>query len=196
MTFSEFGRRVRENGSEGTDHGSSAPVMLFGPALRGSGFIGNHPSLTDLDRRGNMKYNIDFRSIYQTILTDWLCGDSKYINNAMLGENYELLGLGFNCDDKEMVDYDSLINYHYPIYSSGKDRVNLSLRLKQNHNISINVFDILGRQVSRVYSGKLQRGEHNFNLSENEFRKLSSGQYFYSINISGGKTLSKSFIVK
>ena len=196
MTFSEFGRRVRENGSEGTDHGSSAPVMLFGPALRGSGFVGNHPSLTDLDRRGNMKHNVDFRSIYQTILTDWLCGDSKYINKAMLGENYELLGLGFNCDDKEMVDYDSLLNYHYPIYSGGKDRVHLSLRLKQNHNISINVFDILGRQVSRVYNGELQRGEHNFNLSENEFRKLSSGQYFYAINISGGKTLSKSFIVK
>lgn len=196
MTFSEFGRRVRENGSEGTDHGSSAPVMLFGPALRGSSFIGNHPSLTDLDRRGNMKHNVDFRSIYQTILSDWLCGDSKYINKAMLGENYELLGLGFNCDDKEMVDYDSLLNYHHPIYSSGKDRVHLSLRLKQNHSISINVFDILGRQVSRVYNGELQRGEHNFSLSENEFRKLSRGQYFYSINISGGKTLSKSFIVR
>lgn len=95
-----------------------------------------------------------------------------------------------------MVDYDSLLNYHHPIYSSGKDRVHLSLRLKQNHNISINVFDILGRQVSRVYNGELQRGEHNFSLSENEFRKLSSGQYFYSINISGGKTLSKSFIVR
>lgn len=196
MTFSEFGRRVRENGSEGTDHGSSAPVMLFGPALRGSGFIGEHPSLSNLDKRGNMQYSVDFRSIYQTILTNWLCGDSNYINNAMLGENYDLLGLGFACDDKEMVDYNSLLNYHYPLYSKSNRKVDLNLRLKQDHNLSINIFDILGRHVSNVYNGKLNRGEHSFNLSENQFKKLSNGQYFYSIKISGGKTLSKSFVVK
>ena len=196
MTFSEFGRRVRENGSEGTDHGSSAPVMLFGPSLRGSGFIGEHPSLSNLDKRGNMQYSVDFRSIYQTILTNWLCGDSNYINNAMLGENYDLLGLGFACDDKEMIDYNSLLNYHYPLYSNSNRKVDLNLRLKQDHNLSINVFDILGRHVSNIYNGKLNRGEHTFNLSENQFKKLSNGQYFYSIKISGGKTLSKSFVVK
>tara|TARA_B100001063_G_scaffold6977_1_gene5266 strand:- start:20217 stop:21818 length:1602 start_codon:yes stop_codon:yes gene_type:complete len=196
MTFSEFGRRVRENGSEGTDHGSSAPVMLFGPALRGSGFVGEHPSLSALDKRGNMQYGVDFRSIYQTILTNWLCGDSNYINNAMLGEDFDLLGLGFACDDKDIVDYDSLVNYHYPIYLNGNKKVDLNLRLKQDHNISINVFDILGRHVSNVYDGMLKRGEHNFGLSENQFKKLSNGQYFYSIKVSGGNTLSKSFIVK
>ena len=55
MTFSEFGRRVAEkNGSSGTDHGSAAPIMLFGPALRGSGLVGKHPELTNLDKKGNM----------------------------------------------------------------------------------------------------------------------------------------------
>ena len=196
MTFSEFGRRVNENGSEGTDHGSSAPIMLFGPALRGSGFVGEHPSLTNLDRRGNMQHSIDFRSIYQTILSEWLCGDSNYINKAMLGEEYDVLGLGFSCNDKDIIDYDSLLNYHYPIYLNYNKRVDLNLRLKQDHNISINVFDILGRHVSTIFNGNLSRGEHNFMLSENQFKKLSSGQYFYSIKISGGKTLSKSFVVK
>ena len=142
------------------------------------------------------RYSIDFRSIYQTILTNWLCGDSNYINNAMLGENYDLLGLGFACDDKEMIDYNSLLNYHYPLYSNSNRKVDLNLRLKQDHNLSINVFDILGRHVSNIYNGKLNRGEHTFNLSENQFKKLSNGQYFYSIKISGGKTLSKSFVVK
>ena len=49
MTFSEFGRRVEENGSQGTDHGSAAPTLLFGPPLRGSGIIGEWPSLDNLN---------------------------------------------------------------------------------------------------------------------------------------------------
>ena len=91
LTFSEFGRRVAENGSEGTDHGAAAPVMLFGPALKGNGIIGDHPSLSDLNKRGNLKHKLDFRSIYTTILTDWLCGDKNFINKAMLGNEYSLL---------------------------------------------------------------------------------------------------------
>jgi hypothetical protein len=114
----------------------------------------------------------------------------------MLGEEYDVLGLGFSCNDKDIIDYDSLLNYHYPIYLNYNKRVDLNLRLKQDHNISINVFDILGRHVSTIFNGNLSRGEHNFMLSENQFKKLSSGQYFYSIKISGGKTLSKSFVVK
>ena len=114
----------------------------------------------------------------------------------MLGEEYDVLGLGFSCNDKDIIDYDSLLNYHYPIYLNYNKRVDLNLRLKQDHNISINIFDILGRHVSTIFNGNLRRGEHNFMLSENQFKKLSSGQYFYSIKISGGKTLSKSFVVK
>ena len=64
---------------------------------------------------------------------------TQIINNAMLGENYDLLGLGFACDDKEMIDYNSLLNYHYPLYSNSNRKVDLNLRLKQDHNLSINV---------------------------------------------------------
>ena len=67
MTFSEFGRRVAENGSSGTDHGSAAPIMLFGPALNGSGFIAEHPDLRALDNKGNMVNSIDFRSVLSLI---------------------------------------------------------------------------------------------------------------------------------
>ena len=55
MTISEFGRRLEQNASDGTDHGAAAPAMFFGPALAGNGFIGDHPSLSDLDFAGKPK---------------------------------------------------------------------------------------------------------------------------------------------
>ncbi len=70
MTFSEFGRRVAENASGGTDHGTAAPMYLFGDHFK-SNLIGAHPSLKDLDQ-GDLKYRIDFRSVYATVLEEWL----------------------------------------------------------------------------------------------------------------------------
>jgi len=77
MSFSEFGRRVGQNASQGTDHGTAAPMMLFGPMVK-PGLVGDHPSLTDLDE-GDLKYRIDFRSVYAGILEGWMKADSKKI---------------------------------------------------------------------------------------------------------------------
>jgi uncharacterized protein (DUF1501 family) len=70
MIFTEFGRRVEENGSLGTDHGTATPMFLAGKAVKG-GFYGQHPSLTDLDD-GNMKMTTDFRRVYATAIKEWL----------------------------------------------------------------------------------------------------------------------------
>ena len=70
MTFSDFGRRVAENGSRGTDHGSAAPVFVVGGGVKG-GLYGEHPSLDALDA-GNMRFTTDFRSVYATVLENWL----------------------------------------------------------------------------------------------------------------------------
>jgi uncharacterized protein (DUF1501 family) len=69
MSYSEFGRRVAENGSQGTDHGTAAPHFLLGGALKG-GLYGRQPSLTDLDA-GDLKYHLDYRCLYQTVLSRW-----------------------------------------------------------------------------------------------------------------------------
>ena len=82
LTFSEFGRRVRENASQGTDHGAAGPVFLTGEPVR-PGLLGEHPSLIDLDR-GDLKHTVDFRSIYASVLEDWLGLDS----HAALGGRY------------------------------------------------------------------------------------------------------------
>ena len=70
MIFTEFGRRVEENGSLGTDHGTATPMFVVGQGVTG-GFYGRHPSLTDLDD-GNMKMTTDFRRVYATMIKEWL----------------------------------------------------------------------------------------------------------------------------
>jgi uncharacterized protein (DUF1501 family) len=83
MTFSEFGRRVQENDSKGTDHGAASCLFIAGPSVKG-GVVGKHPSLADLDA-GDLKYHTDFRRIYATMLDDWLGCDSK----AVLGGKWD-----------------------------------------------------------------------------------------------------------
>jgi len=85
LCFSEFGRRVRENGSGGTDHGAAGPVLLAGPAVK-PGLLGAYPSLTDL-ADGDLKPLVDFRRIYATILDHWLCVPSR----LALGGTFEPL---------------------------------------------------------------------------------------------------------
>ncbi len=70
MTFSEFGRRARENGSLGTDHGSAAPMLLIGGRVK-PGLVGAHPSLTELEA-GNLRHHTDFRQVYAAVLENWL----------------------------------------------------------------------------------------------------------------------------
>lgn len=71
MTFSEFGRRVGENASGGTDHGTAAPMFMISGALRTPGIYNPMPDLADLDD-GDLRYSIDFREVYATVLSRWL----------------------------------------------------------------------------------------------------------------------------
>jgi uncharacterized protein (DUF1501 family) len=80
MTFSEFGRRVQENNSRGTDHGAAACLFVAGPSVKG-GVVGAHPSLEDLDA-GDLKFHTDFRRVYATLLDGWLACDSKAVLGA------------------------------------------------------------------------------------------------------------------
>lgn len=85
MTFSEFGRRVAQNGSAGTDHGAAGPLFVLGGGVK-PGIFGAHPSLTDL-HNGDLKYNVDFRSVYATLLERWLHAPSRVV----LGKQFPLL---------------------------------------------------------------------------------------------------------
>ncbi len=84
MTWSEFGRRVEENGSLGTDHGTAAPMFVLGKPIN-KGIYGEPPSLSSLDSNGNLKYTVDFRSVYATVLDRWLGASSKDVLGGSYG---------------------------------------------------------------------------------------------------------------
>jgi uncharacterized protein (DUF1501 family) len=87
ITYSEFGRTLLENGRRGTGHGAAAPILMVGGKSRG-GLVGKHPNLLDLDD-GALRHQIDFRSVYATLLRDWLEMDSV----PVLGREFKRLDL-------------------------------------------------------------------------------------------------------
>jgi len=86
FTFSEFGRRVSQNASGGTDHGTANNMFFISGALQQKGLINDLPDLSDLDN-GDLKYKIDFKQVYATILNKWLQADDA----AILEKQYNLL---------------------------------------------------------------------------------------------------------
>jgi uncharacterized protein (DUF1501 family) len=87
LTFSEFGRRVKENASQGTDHGAAAPLFVVGPVSK-PGLVGDHPRLDDLDD-GDLKHHTDFRRVYASLLETWLGCPSA----PVIGEGFAPLDL-------------------------------------------------------------------------------------------------------
>ncbi len=85
MVFSEFGRRLGENASAGTDHGAAAPMFVVGGSVKG-GLYGKYPDLGDLER-GDLKYNTDFRTVYQTVLSSWMGAEA----DSLLGKDFGTL---------------------------------------------------------------------------------------------------------
>lgn len=87
LAWSEFGRRVQENASLGTDHGKAGTVFVYGNSVKGGQFYGDIPDLTNLDQ-GDLRTRIDFRAVYATVIRDWFGHDPLPVLNAQ----YENLG--------------------------------------------------------------------------------------------------------
>ncbi len=90
MVFSEFGRRVKENASNGTDHGTASSVFLIGQGLKKPGVFNGLPSLDSLDDNGDLKFSVDFRRVYATVLDRWLGADTGHVLSGRF-ENLHVL---------------------------------------------------------------------------------------------------------
>ncbi len=197
MTFSEFGRRVEENGSEGTDHGAAAPVLMFGPALNGNEYIGEHPSLTDLDR-GNLKSSIDFRDVYATVMSKWLCIDEAIVSEALLQKPYQALDLGFDCTGSSNVNSSQqaigAYMLHQPYYPEDK-QPHIYFELPSTAHVNIGLYNLIGQNVATVANELMFSGSHKINVKESIQTYLQTGQYIYSISIQDRK-FSKAIAIR
>ena len=187
MTISEFGRRVEENGSYGTDHGVSAPMMLFGDEVIG-GLKGEPANLEDLDEYGNMKFSTDFRSVYTSVLKDWFCIDLG-LAQAVMGHPFEPVAnllpaceatkgsnnlaalLGHNPDPT----HPQVVNIKYAISTRGIVRLQILNPAGQTKATLVNAV-----QEARSYTIPFDRVAYG----------LPAGNYIYRLE-TGGRSFSR-----
>lgn len=176
MTFSEFGRRIISNGSTGTDHGSGAPMFLFGNKVQ-SGILGSNPiipSNATVDDNVAMQY--DFRSVYATLLNQWLCVPAADLNQVML-QNFQLLPvIQNNACTVDIHEINSKAGQNlvscYP--NPFTERTSITFTTQGGHAI-VQVFNAEGQLVKTLANGEFSPGTYKVDY-ENENR--GSGLYY------------------
>lgn len=193
MTFSEFGRTLDENSSNGTDHGSSAPVMVFGPVVGGQ--YGAHSDLTELDRSGDPVFSTDYRSIYNSILTDWFGLADNSVQDVINGD---FGNLGFvdalatsNSRETPSVPDEFKLNQNYP--NPFNPTTTISFSVSRATNVSIKVYDSKGALVRTLMNRQVNSGEHNVAFDAGN---LPSGVYLYRIETGLGSETGKMTLIK
>ncbi|OAV43439.1 DUF1501 domain-containing protein [Lewinella sp. 4G2] len=190
MTFSEFGRRIQENGSLGTDHGAAAPLMLFGKGLNGNGVSGGLPNLTQTDQDGNMIYEVDFRNIYATVFRDWLCIPSDVVTDMMGADYGNVDTLGLECQGivSTRADADSPERLKLAAYRSGGDIV-VEYEMAGEAATQISLSDMAGRRVATLYQGRSPGGTNTRRLPVGA-ANWAAGIYIVSLE-TGGRVYSR-----
>ena len=194
MTISEFGRRPYENGSSGTDHGAASPMMLFGPALNGSGFVGDHPDLLTWDDYDNLIPSSDFRDVYASVLANWFCLDQEVIDSILLNHNYQPLDLGLDCQTLSVGNPKPFLRFtHRPVYQNNQTLI--VLETQQTAHGRITLYDLMGRELVTLADRMFFPGQHSIDVRQSAGIRLSYGQYIYRISFAG-QQYSKSIMIR
>ena len=191
MTTSEFGRRPQQNASNGTDHGAAAPLFVFGPEVNGADIIGQHPDMNDLDMAGNLKHGIDFRQLYRTLLTEWLCFPDSEAGD-ILGREFESLDLGFNCTTTRTVDPVAVIS-EIGMITHHLRHFTFTVDAAKAVYSKVKVYDIQGREVVRLYRGILNSGLNKFDLNTSDYN-MAAGMYVFAVK-AGSRLITRKFVV-
>ena len=188
MTFSEFGRRIEQNASNGTDHGAAAPLMLFGGGIEGNGFIGDGPDMVDVDEVGNLKYDTDFRKVYATVLENWLCVDPELVDQV-LGQSFERMPeLGLTCLTTSVSSVQPNTLKHWVQNSGGQFIIHYEI--PQSAQVTIKLFNILGQEMATLYNGYQVAGQHQIAYTPRMTFK-AAGHYFYTIQAGKARASQK-----
>lgn len=180
MTVSEFGRRVASNGT-GTDHGSAAPLFVFGTGVIG-GVIGSDPNLTDLEGPGNIRMENDFRQVYASVLSQWFGATDDLLTPALSREFtqlpiFEPLSPG-GVDAGASADAGFTLGQNYPNPASGSTIIPLTgIR-------NAGTFAIYTLEGRRLATHSVASGQTSLELNLDQ---LPAGTYLYELDVDGRK---------
>lgn len=178
MTYSEFGRRLNQNGSNGTDHGAAAPQFIFGEPVQGGQLLGGNPDLQNLDERGDIRHTIDFRRIYSSILSDWL-GISAGDTASILGGSFETLPL-FSTSSISEEDRARFAGIHLSGTSPNpaRDYTAVSITLPRAMKVAISIGSTEGKDLGALVEKTLAAGTHRLHLN---LAHIRPGAYIYTL---------------
>jgi len=193
MTISEFGRRVNENGSSGTDHGTAAPMFIFGDLVN-EGVYGNNPDLINLVNN-NLIHQYDFRQIYASVLKQLFAATDDELLNVLLQQFKTLpLIIPQNSMPKKQVAGEVILNQNFP--NPFNPSTKISFTLKQATNVSLKVYDTSGRVFQTLADGFMNAGNYSVNFDISGKSNLSSGVYFYKLKAGAFQDTKKMMVVK
>ena len=184
MTFSEFGRRVNENGTTGTDHGTAAPLFVAGNPVRG-GVVGDAPDLKNLDSNGDIKFTNDFRQVYASVLRDHLGVDAA-TSQSILGRSFDTLPIFRQAPALVVTEGMFALGQNTP--NPFADATEVQFSLKRASDIRLAVYDIRGREIAVLREGHYDIGNYVVPISG---ANLPAGHYLYSLQTDDGRLVKR-----
>jgi uncharacterized protein (DUF1501 family) len=188
MTFSEFGRRVNQNGTTGTDHGTAAPMFVIGNTVRG-GLVGENPNLINLDANGDIKPTADYRQIYSTVLMDHL-GVAEANATAIFKKSFERLPLFISSPLQKEAGVQMILLDPAPNPAFGQTRIQFAVF--ETMQVELALFDMQGQLLRSLFSGTVQSGTFTQQV---DVSALPAGSYLLSLSSSSGQRISKRLIL-
>ncbi len=192
MTFSEFGRRIRSNDSLGTDHGTAAPMMLFGTCVN-SVVIGDNPTISpDVDVQEGVPMQFDFRSVYGSVLMDWFGVEEQTVKD-LLYEDFQHLPILNNCDSVDAKDILKEGELEFNAYPNPFDQTTTIEFTVKSGWVKISLFDVIGSELKVLTNQKFTAGKHQILM---EGHDLAAGSYYYRIQTDYGQKTKRLVKVK
>ncbi len=190
MTFSEFGRRIKSNSSEGTDHGAAGPQFVFGHPVQG-GIIGANPIIADkIEIEDNLPMAYDFRSMYATVLKDWFCADDARLNSVLFKDFPTLpfiRGGGSSVSPSATMRNLQVTAVPNPFISGSLIRVQIPAGV-----LRVSVFNAIGAEVLVLHDAYHGAGIYEATIDGNG---LASGSYYVRVQ-SGNQVTTTGLIRK
>jgi uncharacterized protein (DUF1501 family) len=192
MTMSEFGRRVNENGSTGTDHGTAAPLMVFGDLVN-AGMYGNNPDLINLNN-GNLIHQYDYRQIYASVLQQLFAATQQELLNIFM-QNFQTLPLIVpQLPSMKQTDGGYALSQNFPNPFNPITEIPYSVSTETH--VTIKIYDVTGREVQTLVNSSKLPGQYKATFDVTGRKELSSGIYFYRMITDGFTDTKRMMLVK